>query len=103
MKFSNKKKIEDYLIPNTNILKIPIADGFIYLPFKREKVFDMCVYDVDILDKNNNRHNITQIPGIPYHFSSNDLRVNSIHVFNGMTKETNQIDNDETLGYLEKF
>ena len=96
-----KKKICDHSISGTNIMRIPIGENFVTIPFDKTKEFDTSIITVHGIDNDGKTHNLTHLPGVPYSFSANDLSLKRIIVSNVATLDTKDFIGDEIVGYAD--
>jgi len=97
-KFSRKQS--NYRIPGTNCMRIPVNNGsLITLPFDENKEFDMCMYTVCGTDHKDKEHDLTNLAGVPYNFSPNDLGMKNITVTNHASMDSKIFEADEVIGY----
>lgn len=96
-----KKKICNYKIPDTNIMRVPIGDDFLSIPFDQTKEFDMCFITVHGIDNAGKNHDLTHLAGVPYAFSAEDLGLERILVTNAATLEHKEFTGDDVIGYAE--
>lgn len=62
------------------IMKIPLGEFFVYLPFDEQREIEMSLIEVFGIDDKGNKIDLTQKPGVPYLFTAEDMGLEKIIV-----------------------